>query len=306
MTQHRDREMPFTEHLTELKNRFKVVIISLAVSTIFWLAFPADPQGFITNPTGDYRPFVSNVLEFVKNYMIRGDEARIILAKPTAGLEIIFIAALFMGVITSFPIIAYEIYAYIDPALYPHERRLLYGFMGAFIGLFIAGSLFGFFLAAPLVFKAMILFARFAELDLFLNAIEFYSLIFTTVLMIGVVFTAPAIFVLLVRLGLISTSVFTRNRLYIYAGLYIMIAIITPDGWLVGNTVLFLPLVILLESAVYVARRYERKREKELREEETETPSSGPTVTTMVACKYCGNNMPSGVLFCPSCGRAQQ
>ena len=303
MSQHRDKEMSFIEHLIELKQRFKIVMISLVVTTIFWLAFPADPQGFLSNPTGDYKPFVSNVLEFVTNDMVSGEDAKIILAKPTAGLEIIFIAALFMGIITSFPVIVYEIYAYIDPALYPHERRLLYGFIGAFISLFIIGSLFGFFLAAPIVFKAMILFAKFADLDLFLNAMEFYSLIFTTVLMIGVVFTAPAVFVLLVRLGLLSTSVFTKNRLYIYAGLYIMIAIITPDGWLVGNTVLFLPLVILLESAVYVARRYERKREKE---SEVSEPQSGSPSVTVLSCKYCGSSMTSDDVFCPSCGRAQQ
>jgi len=301
MTQDKDKEMSFTEHLIELKQRFKTVMISLIVTTIFWLGFPADPQNFISDPTGDYKPLVSNVLEFVKNYMISGEDARIILAKPTAGLEIIFIAALFMGIITSFPIIAYEIYAYIDPALYPHERRLLYGFIGSFVALFIIGSLFGFFIAAPIVFNAMIIFAKFAELDLFLNAIEFYSLIFTTVLMVGVVFTAPAVFVMLVRLGLLSTHVFRRNRMYIYAGLYILIAIITPDGWLVGNSVLFLPLVILLESAVYVARRYERKRELE----EIESSSSGPAVTVM-SCKYCGSSMAEDDVFCPSCGRAQQ
>ena len=119
--------------------------------------------------------------------------------------------------------------------------------------------------------------------------------------MIGVVFTAPAIFVLLVRLGIVSTSIFTKNRLYIYGGLYILIAIITPDGAIVGNTVLFLPLVILLESSVYIARYYEKKREAEMEAFLRENPSN-PTVK----CKFCGAEIGEEDMFCPSCGRAQQ
>ena len=119
--------------------------------------------------------------------------------------------------------------------------------------------------------------------------------------MIGFVFTVPAIFILLVRLGIVSTSIFTKNRLYIYGGLYILIAIITPDGAIVGNTVLFLPLVILLESSVYIAKRYERKREAELAALLSESPTNPE-----VRCKFCGAKMNNNDVFCPSCGRAQQ
>ncbi|MDW7978458.1 MAG: twin-arginine translocase subunit TatC, partial [Candidatus Caldarchaeum sp.] len=188
-------------------------------------------------------------------------------------------------------VIGYETYAYVDPALYPHERRTIYGFTAGFFFLFAAGASFGYFVAAPLIMRAMIFFFELAGINPTVCAIDFYTLVFTTVLLIGFVFTTPAVLVLLVRFGLIGTESITKNRLYIYGLLYIAVAFITPDGWLVGNAVLFLPLVVLIESSILVARRIERNRDK---------------AEAVKPCKFCGSPIQEGVIFCGKCGKAQE
>ncbi|MCS7110605.1 MAG: twin-arginine translocase subunit TatC [Candidatus Caldarchaeum sp.] len=285
----KDKEMPLIEHIRELKDRVKVIIVSFVVALIFWLAFPADLAAVGFNPEF-YEPMVSVVLKRIVQDVGAG-RIEIIGCSMTSPLEIIFLSAAFLAIATIMPVIGYETYAYVDPALYPHERRLIYGFTLAFVGLFLVGGLFGYLIAAPLIMRAMIFFFELAGVVPTVCAIDFYSLVFTTVLLIGVVFTSPAIVVLLVRFGIISTSLITRNRLYVYGILYILVALITPDGWLVGNAVLFLPLVTLIESSIFIARRVERRRLQN---------------KFVGNCKFCGNGLMEGELFCRKCGRAQE
>jgi sec-independent protein translocase protein TatC len=288
----RDKEMPLMEHIRELKDRVKVIIIAFIVAVIFWLAFPANPASILEN-VEFYEPMISLILQRVVAD-VGGTHLQIIGCSLTSPLEIIFLGAVFLAFITISPVVAYEIYAYVDPALYPHERRLIYGFVGAFTSLFAAGSAFGYLVAAPLVMRAMLFFFQLASITPTVCAMDFYSLVFTTVLLIGVVFTAPAILVLLIRFGIVSTRMFSKNRLYLYGGLYILVALITPDGWLVGNAILFAPLVVLIESALLIGRRYEKKRE----------------MMAVVAnpgaehCKFCGAVMDESSPFCPKCGKS--
>lgn len=286
------KEMTLLEHLAELRDRLKVVGIAYIASLVFWLVFPKDFNDIGALLNGEYIPMITLVLENVEG-MARGT-LRIIAGRLTSPIEIYFIAAALMAFITSSPVIAYEFYKYIDPALYPHERRVLYGFMAAFVGLYAAGAIFSYLFVVPLVLRFMVIFARIVRAEPDILAGDFYSLVFMSVALMGLLFTSPAIFVLLVRLGVIKTTAFTNNRIYIYGLLYILIALITPDGWLIGNTLLFLPMVILLEVAVLIAKRYERSRE---------AADAGPPKEK---CRFCGGEVPLGGVFCSSCGRSQE
>ncbi len=289
------KEMTLYEHLMELRNRLKIVAIFYIASLLFWLVFPKNISlgelGSIIS--GEYIPMITLVLEHAAG-MSQG-LVKLIPGTLTSPLEIYFIAAALMALITSIPVIGYEFYMYVDPALYPHERRLIWGFMAAFLSLYAIGAFFSYFFVVPLIVRFMVIFARIIGIppeQTFINAGDYYMLVFSTVALMGLLFTSPAIFVLLVRFGLISTSTFTKNRLYIYGILYLVIAFITPDGWLVGNTVLFLPLVILLEASVIVARRFEKAREL--------------GSYSVPRCKFCGAEIPEDRIFCPKCGRSQE
>lgn len=279
------------EHLKELRDRLKVVAISYVIALIFWLIIPSE----VTNPNalieGTYKPMLSLVLENVES--LAGGQIRIIAGKLTSPLEVYFIAGALMAFITTIPIIAYETYRYIDPALYPTERRTLYGFMAAFVGLYAMGALFSYFFVIPLIIRFLVFFSVVVQAEPVVTATDYYGLVFSSVALMGLVFTAPAIFVLLVRFGIVSTTLIKRNRIYVYGFLYILIAIITPDGWLVGNTVLFLPMVVMTEAALLIARRYELRRQQ-------------LNLMNARECKFCGDFVFQGSPFCSKCGRSQE
>jgi len=288
-------EMTFSEHLIELRDRLKIVAISYVVALIFWLAFPSNITltSISTILTGEYKPVISIILE--QTVSLTGGIFKIIPGRLVSPLEIYFIAAALVAFITVIPVIGYEIYAYVNPALYPQERRLVWPFLTAFIGLFAMGAFFSYFIVVPLIIRFMAIFADIIGIPPELRLIEagdYYMFVFSTVGSMGLLFTAPAIFVLLVRLGILSSNILSRNRIYFYGILYIIIAFITPDGWLVGNTVLFLPLVIMMEISLLIAKRIERRREAGF--------YSAPN------CKFCAAVIPEGAIFCPNCGRSQE
>jgi sec-independent protein translocase protein TatC len=276
----------FREHLLELRARVKVILISLISATLIFLAFPANPVDLLSPrawQTGLYKPLVSLVLDWIREN-VKPDGVSVISLSVGAPLEIYLLASLLLGLIASGPVIAYEIYRFVDPALYPHERRALYPFLLSFTGLFLAGAAFGLFYIARFVVWTVIPFSQFVGATPVLSVNDFYVTVFLSVALTGLAFTFPAFFVLLVKFGIVRTTALTSNRKLFYPILYIIVAVITPDGGPLADIALFLPLAAMMELSVLVARRYEAQR--------------------AAPCPFCGAKLLEQSLFCPRCGRA--
>ena len=291
------KEMTILEHLIELKNRVKVILITVGILTLAMMVVPAEIK-FDIEFLMAYKPLISLILDIIRG-QVMPEGMRLIGLTITSPLEIYFIASLTFGLIFASPVIAYEIYMYVDPALYPHERKLIYPFMSAFIILFIAGALFGYFLITPFTFRAMLIFFSLTGAEPVIHVIDFYNTIFIIVIATGAVFTVPAVLVLLVRVGIIGTDIITRNRKYIYGVAYIVAAIITPDGGMFTNFFLLAVFIVLIEGAVIVAKRYEKRRV------EAEETIQSEQELQIGRCRFCGAEL-HGQIFCPSCGRAQK
>jgi sec-independent protein translocase protein TatC len=283
------------DHIAELSARLRVVFYAVVVSTTFFMVFPAN-SSFLQNPFAFYDPIVALVLQqVVKNALPAG--IQLIAGQFTAPLAIYFIASVILGVAVSSPVIAYEAYRYVAPALYPHEQRAVYPFVASFTILFAIGAIFGYRVLTPFILWAMIPFFRLTSSLPIINVMDFYNLVFITTLVSGFSFTMPVFFVLLVRFGIIKTSYVTTRRRYVYAALYIITAIITPDGGPIADIALFVPMAILLELAVFFGKRYEKDRPL--------TPSPVGEKLVYLKCRFCGNLLTSGDVFCPSCGRSR-
>ncbi|MEM1538704.1 MAG: twin-arginine translocase subunit TatC [Candidatus Nezhaarchaeales archaeon] len=293
-----DKEAPLWNHLDELRRRLKVVLICVAFATVAMMIIPADLRQMTVNPLQNYEPLVALILKLLKE-QVKPAEVTLVAVEFSAPLKLYFMASILFGLIVSMPVIAYEAYKFVNPALYPHERKLLTSFMTAFTGLFVGGAFFGYFILVPVLLKALLIFFYMAGAEPLVALMDFYMLVILTVLLTGLSFTIPAVFVLLVRFGFISTSLISKNRLYVYAGLFILTALITPDGGPVADFILFIPMIILLEAAIYVAKSYERKGEIQRR-----PFTLFPEVKTF-KCKYCGYEALQPYTFCPRCDRSR-
>jgi sec-independent protein translocase protein TatC len=297
--------MAFSEHIEELRIRLKVVIYCLLISSIAMMVIPANID-FIKDPLSFYEPLIGFILRSIRSYILESPflfsslnstRLELIAVDITAPLELYVLTSILFGIIVSMPVIAYEAYKFIDPALYPHEKKMIYPFITSFTILFIIGCFFGFFVLCPFLIWAMLPFYHIVGAQAFISVMDFYNVIFFTVLMTGLSFTVPVIFIILVKLGFINTTVITKRRRYIYTVLFILTAIITPNGGPLADLALFIPMVILLEVAVLVAKRYEGTSERKF----TLFPS-----IKYVKCNYCGAEIPEGTIFCTRCGCANK
>jgi sec-independent protein translocase protein TatC len=288
-----DKVLPLWDHINELSRRIKVWIYAFVISTLFYLIFPADPISFIQNPLQIYRPLITEIIKGIRERLLP-PQYTLIGGTVTSPLEIIVVGAAVFGFATSVPVLAYEIYRFVDPAIKPTERQSLYPFVAAFSILFVSGALFAFFVLLPFVFLFSLPFFSAVGFSTFIYADDFFNLIFFVLVASGFAFTVPAIFVLLVKLHVMGTSALRKNRKYVWAVTLIATALASPDGGPLADIALFVPMIILIEGAMWFAKRYEKDDVAGVRSEISET-----------RCSYCGGQMDPGGIFCGLCGKAR-
>ena len=280
--------MRFTEHLGELRKRFKVVFLSLLAIFVILLLVPRYPAQFFSL-TGTYNPLVSIFLDRIHQDILPSSW-NLIGFRLNEPLEVLLVASLILAVAFDMPVIAYETYRFIDPALKANERKLVYPFVISSTILFLVGLLFGYFILAKFLIIALSQFFIATGASFTIDVADFYFVVFLTVFFSGVAFTIPVLVYLIIRFGIVEASFFSKNRLYIWFGTYIVTAVITPDGGPVLDVILFFPVITLLELAVFMGKRFRRG--------ETRAASKGRR------CSYCDSPLDTSQVFCTKCGKA--
>jgi len=276
------------EHIDELKHRLKIAFLSYVGLLAILLLAPAEPAKAITF-TGTYVPFVAFFLARVKIDLLPVGWTLFAnnLSEP---LEVYLVASVVLAAVFNSPIFAYETMKFITPALTDREKGLLYPFVVSASALFTVGVLFGYFLLAKFLFIALAPFIQTAQATPLIDVANFYFVVFLTVGMSGIAFTIPIYVFMLIRFRVLSPQTFRKNRVIIWVVVYIATAIITPDGGPVLDLILFVPIIVMLELAVFLGARSIRN---------LEAPPEPDK------CKYCGAKL-SGATFCPNCGRAAE
>ncbi len=288
-----DRKAPLGEHLNELAKRLKIVFYSLIATTIVIMALPGDLNS-LSNPFAFYTPLISIVFKRVTHDVM---PPQFVLVGYTVGspIELYLLGSFVLAILINIPIIAYEVYKYVNPALYENEKQAVGPFVVSFTALFAIGSAFGYLLLAPFTMYAMIPFFQAVGAQPYISVNDFYGVVFAVVLMSGVTFTFPVFLVLLVRLKIMSITMVTKNRRYIYAALLVITAVITPDGGPIADFALYIPLLFLLELAILFAKRYETEG----------LPTTMRWFQPEAKCRFCSWEMTRNERFCRRCGKSQ-
>ncbi|HEY6957630.1 MAG TPA: twin-arginine translocase subunit TatC [Candidatus Limnocylindria bacterium] len=238
MASERDKELSLVQHLTELRDRLMVASIAVVITTAIAFFFTTDIIKILTIPAG---------------------RVPLITLSPTENFTTYMRVALFSGIALAMPVILYEIYAYIDPALLPNERRLALRLGPFILLLFIGGMLFCYFLLLP---NAVSFLTHFAS-DVFVNqlrASEYLSFVTTFILGMGLVFEMPVIIYALVRLHVVKRSWLAKQRRYVFLLVFVVGAIITPTPDPFNQTLVAVPMYLLFELGLFLSRFAARSR----------------------------------------------
>jgi sec-independent protein translocase protein TatC len=238
-------KMTFLEHLDELRVRLVRGLLSLVVGFALCWGFAERLFHFITQPLRQAYPNI-----------------RFIYTEPTEAFFLYMKMAFFAGIFVAAPYILYQVWAFIAPGLYAHERAYAVPFILFGSAFFVAGGAFGHYVLFPMTFKFLGQYGG-RDMDFMPKISEYYSFYSWFILGLGAVFQLPVLIFVLARIGLVSAGFLLRQFKYAFLAAFVISAVITPSGDMVTQTALALPMLGLYLLGILVAWLFGKPRRKE-------------------------------------------
>ncbi len=264
-----EAEMSFLEHLEEL--RWHIVRSAAAVMVFAIVAFIMKSFIFDVVILAPRTPEFWTNRMFVKLGDLIGSESIKINQVPLK-MQSIKIAGQFSthimvsiiaGIIIASPVIFYEFWRFIKPALYENERKHAGGAVFFTSLLFLMGVLFGYFLIVPLSIHFLGTYQVSSEVENTINLRSYIGSVTSISLAAGVVFLLPIFSYFLSKVGLITPAFMKTYRRHSYVVMLLLSAIITPPD-IFSQIMVCFPLVFLYEIGIMISKRVVKKREKEM------------------------------------------
>jgi len=163
------------------------------------------------------------------------------------------------GLFMASPFILHEIWAFIAPGLYPHERKWALPFIFCSSLFFIGGAIFGYFAVFPAAFSFLASYAG-ADLKLLPSVSEYFSLTIKLLLGFGAAFELPVFMVFMALVGMIDAKILRKNRKYALLIIFIIAAVLTPTPDVVNQCLLAGPLLVLYEISIILVALIGKRR----------------------------------------------
>jgi sec-independent protein translocase protein TatC len=229
-------EMPFLDHLEELRWRIIWSLVALVVGAVvgFYLLQRFDVFALLKEPISPYLP-----------------EGKLFITRPTDAFIITLKLAVVLGGVLASPVIFAQLWRFLSPALYEHERRYIIPALIAGLGLFLAGALMAYLWVLPAVFRILYGF-RIGDIEWIITADAYFGLATQIILAFGVMFQLPIVMVLLCTLGLVQPRTFRKQRpIAVVLGAVIAAMLTPPD--VVSMMMMMAPLMVLYEVGILVS-----------------------------------------------------
>jgi sec-independent protein translocase protein TatC len=255
---------PLIEHLTELRSRLIRSVLAFLVGMIICFTVWNSIFNFLTYP------LCSAMME-------RGQEdCGLILIKLQEGFFVAISISFLGGFILAFPYIAFQLWRFVAPGLYKTEKGAFLPFLLASPFMFFLGASFAFWIVTPLAFDFFLGFQQpgslgeleegeggIAAVAFQGSAQEYLSLTIKFIVAFGLCFQLPVLLTLMGKVGLVSSDGLKTVRKYAVVGILVMAAIVTPPD-IITQVILFVVVYGLYEVSIYLVRRVETKRAKDI------------------------------------------
>jgi len=242
----RATEMPFLDHLEELRWRILWSLAALVVGlgAGFWIVMEFNVLGLLIAPVKPYLP-----------------GGKLIYLSPADPFMLTLQLSLVVGLILAFPVIVYQLWAFVAPALTKHEKRSILPalYMGAV--LFCVGVTGAYVFVLPPTLRFFQMF-QVENLAPNLTANGYLGLVTKMLVAFGVLFELPVVVLILSSLGLVTSGWLRSKRRYALAVGAVLAAVITPGDMVSLTIFMMLPLMMLYEMSILLAWIVERRRKK--------------------------------------------
>ena len=268
-----DVAMTFWEHLEELRRRIIIIAITIAVFTLICLSFSRPIEKVIMFPLGTSMNTLlaraidtaggseASILGFLSIAMRAGTtsvNAELMKVGPLEGIMAFLKLGITAGILLALPIIIYQVWAFVFPALNREERRFAIPLFLIILTFFILGAAFAYFIVTPVVlqFSAQL----FPDMPNRWDLQNYVSFITRLILGFGIAFELPIVMAFLSRIGVINARGFREKQSYALLGICVISALLTPaDPW--SMLLMAIPLFLLYQLGIFFAYLVEKESE---------------------------------------------
>ncbi len=268
-----EKEMSFLEHLEEFRWHIIRALLSIAVFAILAFIF----RGIIWNQIilAPSRPDFWTYEMFCRLGSLTGtdyfciDELPFIIQnrRMTAQFTMALTSSFVIGLIVAFPYVFWEIWRFVEPGLYSHEKKLTKGAVFVVTLLFLTGIMFGYYIVAPISINFLTHFQLDPSIHNEIDLTSYVSTVMMLVLASGIMFQLPVVVFFLTKAGIITPEGLKTYRKHAIVVILVLSALITPPD-VISQILMSIPLIFLYEISILIAQAIKRKEERLLLEEE--------------------------------------
>jgi sec-independent protein translocase protein TatC len=234
----------FLEHLIELRDRLLRIVIVLVAVFILLTPFVQDLYNWLSDPLIRHLP--------------QGE--KLIAIGVASPFLIPFKLALMVAFLITLPYTFYQIWGFIAPGLYQHEKRLITPLLLSSVGLFYVGMAFAYFFVIPMIAKAAVAFAP-ANVNPTPDIASYLDFTVAMFLSFGLSFETPVATILLISMGVVSVETLTKARPYIIVGAFVIAMFLTPPD-VVSQTMMAVPIWLLFELGLFLSKTFDKHLER--------------------------------------------
>jgi sec-independent protein translocase protein TatC len=247
--------MTFFEHLSELRKRIIYSLYAIGIGAFIGVYVAKYFINWLNKP----------MLKALADAHL---DPKLIFTHPAGGLNLVITVGVYLGLVLASPVVLYQIWLFVAPALYKHERGAITGFMFSTVFLFLAGIAFGYFITLPYVLHFLVnpgsLFALQREVVPMINVSEYFDLILLILLGVGLMFELPVLIFFLSLFGIVTPKFLWKNFRYAILVISIVAAIVTPTPDAMTMLVFMAPMIGLYFVGIAVSAVVTRRRERRL------------------------------------------
>ena len=238
------QEMPFLDHLEELRWRILWSLIAVAIGAVigFFLVVRFDVLGLLVAPIEP---------------LLGGTQLKYL--SPTDPFFLSLKLGVGAGVLMAAPIVVQQIWSFVSPALLPHERRAIVPALYLGLVLFLGGVALAYFIVLPITLEFMMGFQA-ESLEQNITIGHYMSFVVRVLLAFGLVFELPVMMLVLSVIGLVDSRMLAAKRRYAIVASVIIASVITPGDFIVLTIFMMIPLLLLYELSIGLAKLVERRR----------------------------------------------
>ncbi|AFT87278.1 twin-arginine translocase subunit TatC [Paraburkholderia phenoliruptrix] len=230
-------EETFISHLVELRDRIiraGLAVIVVFVGLVYWA-----PDIFRLLA----RPLMNNLPK----------DGKMIVTDVTGSFFVPMKVTMLVAFVIALPFVLYQIWAFVAPGLYQHEKKLVGPLVGSSYTLFLCGMAFAYFVVFPTIFRVMAHYNAPLGAEMTTDIDNYLSFVLTMFIAFGVTFEVPIVVVLLVRMNVVTLKKLKEVRPYVIVGAFVISAVVTPPD-VFSQLILAIPLIVLYEAGIIAAR----------------------------------------------------